>query len=163
MNLFPILRASPGILIKSDGDKLKVGLFTVFACVQPAFKNAAAVTREANRAQKSMCPVITSSRASTSFSIWLKVSDISSAEGAISSELVPTELKIAFNRCTQRLPNSRHLFRSSFKYSYNFVLLSASALHFACSSCFSCSKHSEFFFKVACAWRSSSFNLAFSV
>jgi hypothetical protein len=93
MNLFPILWASPGILIKSDGDRLKFGLFTVFACVHPAFKNAAAVLQEANRAHKSPCPVITSSNASTSFSLCLKVSDISSAEGVISSELAPTELK----------------------------------------------------------------------
>jgi hypothetical protein len=42
MNLFSMLRASLGISIKSDGDRLKVGLFTVFTCVQPAFKNAAA-------------------------------------------------------------------------------------------------------------------------
>jgi hypothetical protein len=69
MNLFPMLRDSLGTSIKSDGDRLKVGLFTVLACVQPAFKNAAAVPREGNRAQKSLCPVITSSNASTSFSI----------------------------------------------------------------------------------------------
>jgi hypothetical protein len=142
MNLFPILRASRGILIKSDGDRLKVGLFTVFACVHPAFKNAAVVPREANRAQKSPCLVITSSRASTSFLMCLKVSDISSAEGEISSELAPTELKIPFNHCTHQLPNSKHLFRSFFRDSCSFVFLSASALHFACSSFFSCSKHS---------------------
>ena len=148
INLFPMLRASLGISTKSVGDRLKVGLFTVFACVQPAFKNAAAVPREASKAQKSLCPAITSSRASTSFSICLKVFGMSSSEGVISSELAPTELKTFFSRCTQQLPNSRHLFRSSFKDSCSFVLLSASALHFACSSCFSCSKHSEFFFKV---------------
>ena len=84
MNLFPMLRASLGISIKSDGDWLKVGLFTVFACVQPAFKNAAAVPREANKAQKSACLAITSSSASPSFSIYLKVFDMSSDEGVIS-------------------------------------------------------------------------------
>jgi hypothetical protein len=98
MNLFSILQASSGILIKSDGDMLKFGLFTVLACVHPAFKNAEVVPREANRAHKSPCPVITSSRASTSFSMCLKVSVISSAEGATSSELAPTELKTPFNR-----------------------------------------------------------------
>ena len=162
INLFPILQASPGILTKSDGDRLKFGLFTVLACVHPAFKNAAAVPWEANRAQKSPCPVITSSSVSTSFSMCLKVSDISSVEGAISSELAPTELKIPFNRCTQRVANSEHLFRRSLSDSCSFVFLSASTLYFACSSFFSCSKHSDFSFKVVWALRSSSFNLAFS-
>jgi hypothetical protein len=148
MNLFLILRASPGILIRSRGDRLKFGLFTVFACIHPAFKNAAAVPREANRTQKSPCPVITSSSASTSFSMCLKVSDISLAEGAISLELAPTELKTHFKRCTQWLANSKHLFRRSLKDSCNFVFLSASTLYFACSSFFSCSKHSDFSFKV---------------
>jgi hypothetical protein len=124
MNLFPILRASPGILIRSDDNKLKVGLFTVFACVHPAFKNAAVVPREASRAQKSPCPAITSSSASTLFSMRLKVSDISLAEGAISSELAPTELKTPFNHCTQRLPNSKHVFRRSLRDSCSFVFLS---------------------------------------
>jgi hypothetical protein len=163
INMFPMLRASSRISTKSVGDRLKVGLFTVFACVQPAFKNVAAVPREASKAHKSPCSAITSSRASTSFSIWSKVLDMSSAEGVISSELAPTELKTFFNRCTQLLPNCRHLFRSSVKDSCSFVLLSASALHFACSSCFSCSKRSECFFKISCAWRSSSVNLAFLV
>jgi hypothetical protein len=30
-------------LTKSDGDRLKFGLFTVLACLHPAFKNAAVV------------------------------------------------------------------------------------------------------------------------
>ena len=136
----PILRASPGILTKFDGDRLKFGLFTVLACVHPAFKNAAVVPREANRAQKSPCPAMTSSSASTSFSICLKVFYISSAEGA---RLAPTELKIPFNRCTQRVANSEHLFRRSLSDSCSFVFLSASALYFACSSFFSCLKHSD--------------------
>jgi hypothetical protein len=53
MNLFPILLAKLGISIKSEADKLKFGLFTIFPCVQPAFKNVVAVPREATRAQKS--------------------------------------------------------------------------------------------------------------
>jgi hypothetical protein len=117
-----MLRASPGILTKSDGDRLKFGLFTILACVHPTFKNVAAVPREANRAQKSLCPVITSSSASTSFSICSKAFGISSAEGAISSELAPTELNIPFNRCAQRVAKSEHLFHRSFSVSYNFVL-----------------------------------------
>jgi hypothetical protein len=40
--------------------------------VHPAFKNVAVVPQEANRAQKSLCPVITSSSASSSFSICSK-------------------------------------------------------------------------------------------
>jgi hypothetical protein len=54
---------------KSAGDRLKFGLFTIFPCVQPAFMKATAVPREASKAQKSPCPAITSSRASTSPSI----------------------------------------------------------------------------------------------
>jgi hypothetical protein len=56
INLFPMLRASPRILTKSNGDRLKFGLFTILACVHPALKNVAAMSREANRAQKSPCP-----------------------------------------------------------------------------------------------------------
>jgi hypothetical protein len=54
---------------KSAGDRLKFGLFKIFPCVQPAFMKATVVPREANKAQKSPCPAITSLRASTSLSI----------------------------------------------------------------------------------------------
>jgi hypothetical protein len=81
INLLPMLWAILGMSTKSDADKLKFGLFNIFACVQPAFKNAAVVPREASRAQKSSCPAITSSSASTLPSICSKVLDISSAEG----------------------------------------------------------------------------------
>jgi hypothetical protein len=148
INLFSMLRASAGILTKYDGDRLKFGLFTILACVHLAFKNAAVVPREANRAQKSPCPVITLSSASTSFSICSKALGLSSAEGAISSELAPTELNIPFNRCTQRVAKSEHLFRRSFNDSCSFVFFSASASDFACSSFLSCLKHSNFSFKV---------------
>jgi hypothetical protein len=76
-----MLRASPGISTKSVEDMMKVVLFTIFACVQPAFKNVAAVPREASIAQKSPCPAITSSSASTSPSICSKVLDMFLAEG----------------------------------------------------------------------------------
>jgi hypothetical protein len=59
--------------VKSAGDRLKFGLFTIFPCVQPAFMKAIAVPREASRAHKSPCPAITSSSASTSPSICSKV------------------------------------------------------------------------------------------
>jgi hypothetical protein len=71
-----------------------------------------------------------------------------SAEGAISSELAPTELKIPFNRCTQRVANSEHLFRRSLSDSCSFMFLLASASDFACNYFFSCSKRSDFSFKV---------------
>jgi hypothetical protein len=104
INLFPILQASLGISTKSVGDRLKVGLFTVFLRVQPAFINAAAVPREGSKAHKSPCPAITSSSASTLFSICSKVLGRSSAEGVNSSELAPIEMKTFFSRRTQRLP-----------------------------------------------------------
>jgi hypothetical protein len=66
MNLLPMLRAMLEMSTKSDADRLKFGLFKIFACVQPAFKNAATVPREASRAQKSPCSAITLSSASTS-------------------------------------------------------------------------------------------------
>jgi hypothetical protein len=91
MNLFPMLLAKLGISIKSEADKLKFGLFTMFPCVQPAFKKAAAVPREATRAQKSACPPITSSRASTSPLIYSNVLGRFSAEGVNFEELAPTE------------------------------------------------------------------------
>jgi hypothetical protein len=77
--------------IKYAGDKLKFGLLTIFPCVQPVFRKAVAVPREANRAQKSACPAITSSSASTSPSIYSKVLGRSSTEGVNFSELAPIE------------------------------------------------------------------------
>jgi hypothetical protein len=96
MNLLPMLQAILGMSTKSDVDKLKFGLFKIFACVQPAFKNVVAVPREASRAQKSPCPAITSSSASTSPSICSKVLEMSFAEGVNFSALAPTKLKTFF-------------------------------------------------------------------
>jgi hypothetical protein len=101
-----MLRALLGMSTKSDGDRLKFGIFTIFVCIHRAFRNAAAVPREASRAQKSPCPAITSSSASTSPSICSKVLDMFSAEGVNFSALAPTELKTFFSRYTQRLPKS---------------------------------------------------------
>jgi hypothetical protein len=151
-----MLRASPRISTKSVEDRLKVGLFTIFACVQPAFRNAAAVPREASRAQKSLCPAITSSSASTSPSMCSKVLDMFLAEGVNFSALAPTELKTFFNRCTQRLPKLRHMLRSSFKDTCSFVFSAASASYFVYKFFLSCSKLSDF-------WRSSLLSLAFLV
>jgi hypothetical protein len=50
-----------------------------------------AVPREANKAQKSACPAITSSSASTSPSIYSKVLGRFSTEGVNLSELAPIE------------------------------------------------------------------------
>jgi hypothetical protein len=150
-----MLRALLGMSTKSDGDRLKFGLFTIFAYVQPAFKNVAVVPREASGAQKSSCPAITSSSASTSPSMCSKVLDMFSAEGVNFSALAPTELKTFFNRYTQRLPKPRHMFRSSFKDCCNFVFSTASASYFVCKLFLSCLKLSDF-------CRSSPFNLVFS-
>jgi hypothetical protein len=155
INLLPMLRALLGMSTKSDGDRLKFGLFTIFDCVQPAFRNAPAVPREVSRAQKSSCPAITSSSACTSPSMCSKVLDMFSAEGVNFSALAPTELKTFFNRYTQRLPKSRHMFQSSFKDCCSFVFPAASASYFMCKLFLSCSKLSHF-------CRSSMFNLAFS-
>jgi hypothetical protein len=81
MNLLPMLQAILGMSTKTDADKLKFGLFEIFVCVQPAFKNAAVVPREASRAQKSLCLAITLSSASTSPSICSKVLEMFLAEG----------------------------------------------------------------------------------
>jgi hypothetical protein len=132
INLLPMLQVLMGMSTKSDGDRLKFGLFTIFACVQPAFRNVAAVPREASKAQKSPCPAITSSSASTSPSMCSKVLDMFSTEGVNFSALAPTELKTFFSRYTQRLPKSRHMFRSSFKDSCSFVFSAASASYFVC-------------------------------
>jgi hypothetical protein len=155
INLLPMLWAILGMSTKFDADRLKFGLSKNFACVQPAFKNATAVPREASRAQKSPCPAITSSSASTSPSICSKVLDISSAEGVNFSALAPTELKTFFNHCTQRLPKFRHMSRSSFKDCFSFVFSVASASYFVRKFFLSCSKLSDFY-------RSSLFNLIFS-
>ena len=100
INLFPMLRARLGMSVKSAGDRLKFGLFTIFPCVQQAFIKATVVRREASKAQKSPCPAITSSSASTSLSICSKVLGKSSTEGSNFLELAPTELKTCFSRCT---------------------------------------------------------------
>jgi hypothetical protein len=86
-----MLRARLGISVKSTGDKLKLGLLTIFPCVQTVFMKATVVPQEARRAQKSPCPAITLSSASTSPSICSKVLDRSSTEGSNFSELAPTE------------------------------------------------------------------------
>jgi hypothetical protein len=109
MNLFPMLRARLGISIRSTGDKLKFGLLTIFPCVQLVFIKATTVPREASKAQKSSCPAITLSRASTSPSMCSKVPDRFSTEGSNFSELAPTELKTCFSHYTHRLPKSTHL------------------------------------------------------
>jgi hypothetical protein len=76
-----MLQASPKISTKSVEDRLKVGLFTIFSCVQPAFRNAVAVPREASRAHKSPCPAITLSSTSTSPSMCSKVLDMFRPKG----------------------------------------------------------------------------------
>ena len=156
-----MLRASAGISIISDVKRLKVGLLTTLAWVHPAFINAAAVPREATKAHKSPCPLITSSRASNLFSICSKALGMSSAEGVISSVAAPTELKIPFSRFTHRVAKSAHLFRRSFKDSCSFVFFSASASAFARSYFASWSKRSDFFFKIVWTLSSSSLNLVF--
>jgi hypothetical protein len=110
INLFPMLRERLGISTRSAGDKLKLGLLTIFPCVQPDFRKATVVPLEAIRAQKSPCLAIISSRASTSPSICSKAPGRFSVEGLNFSQLAPTELKICFSRCTHQLLNSRHLF-----------------------------------------------------
>jgi hypothetical protein len=131
MNLLPMLRAILGMSTKSVADRMKFGLFKIVVCVQLAFKNVAAVPREASRAQKSPCPAITLSSASSSPSICSKVLETFLAEGVNFSALAPTELKKTFFcRCMQRLPNSRHMFRSSSKDCFSFVFSAASASYF---------------------------------
>jgi hypothetical protein len=110
INLFPMLQARLGISNRSARDKLKLGLLTIFPCLQPDFRKASAVLREATKTQKSPRPAIISSRASTSPSICSKAPGRSSVEGLNFSQLAPTESKICFSRCTHRLLNSRHLF-----------------------------------------------------
>jgi hypothetical protein len=154
MNLLPMLRAILGMSTKSDADRLKFGLFKIFACVQPAFKNVAAVPREASRAQKSPCLAITSTSASTLPSICSKVLEMFSTEGVNFSALAPIELKTFFSCCTHQLPKFRHMFCSSSKDCFSFVFSAASASYFACKFFLSCSKLSDF-------CRSSLFNLIF--
>jgi hypothetical protein len=150
-----MLRARPGMSSKSAGDRLKFGLFTIFPCVQPAFIKATAVPREANKAQKSPCPAITSSRASTSPSIWSNVPDRSSTEGLNFSELTPTELKTYFSRWMHRVPKPKHFSCRSLSDFFIFEIFSASASSFVLKSFFSCSKLFDY-------RESSLFNLAIS-
>jgi hypothetical protein len=97
INLFPMLGASTGISTKSDGDRPKFGLLTALTWLHPVFMKATVVPREATSAQKSLWPVMTSSRTSTSFSICSSVLGISSKEGVTYSDAAPTESNIPFN------------------------------------------------------------------
>ena len=151
-----MLRARLGISIRSDADKLKFGLFTMFPCVQPAFKKAVAVPREATRAQMSACPPITSSRASTSPSICSNVLGKFSAEGVNFEELAPTEWNTSFSRCTHRLPKLKHFSWRSLKDFCKFEFLSTSVFRLASRYFFSCSNFSD-------RWSNSFFKLLFSV
>jgi hypothetical protein len=83
--------------IRSAGDRPKFGLLTALAWLHPAFMKAAAVPREATRAQKSPWPVMTLLRTSTSFSTHSSAPGISSAKRLASSDTAPTELNILFN------------------------------------------------------------------
>jgi hypothetical protein len=122
INLLPMLRAILGRSTKSDADRLKFGLFKIFACVQPAFRNVVAVPREASRAQKSPCPAITSSSASTSPSICSKVLEMFSAEGVNFSALAPTELYAAVAKIQTQVPKLfQRLFQLRVFSSFSFV------------------------------------------
>jgi hypothetical protein len=92
-----MLRASAGMSTRSDGDRLKFGLLTALAWLHLAFMKAAVVPRETTSAQKSSLPVMTSSRTSTSFSLYSSALGISSAEGLPYSDAAPTKLNILFN------------------------------------------------------------------
>jgi hypothetical protein len=123
--------------------------------------NAAAVPREATRAQKSLCPVMTSSRASTSFSICLRALGISSIEGVISSDAALTELNIAFNRPMHQVAKPKHLSQRFVILSLNFAFFLAYASIFAFNSLDSRSKRSDLLSKVARASSSSLLSLSF--
>ena len=134
-----MLQARSGISSKIDGDRVKLGLLTIFPWSQPAFRKAAAVPREATQAQKSPCPAITSSSSSISPSICSKVFGKSSVDGVNFSLLAPTEWKIFLSRWIHLLPNSKHLSWRPANSFFKSEFCWTSASSFALSSCFSCS------------------------
>jgi hypothetical protein len=161
MNLLPTTQASVGISTRSDGDRPKFGLFMTLTWLHPAFMNAASMPREATRAQKSLCLVMTSSRASTSFSICLRAPGISSIEGVIYLDADPTELNIPFNRPMHWVAKSKHFSQRFVTVSLNFASFLASASTFAFNSLNSRSKRSDLLSKVAQASSSSLLSLSF--
>jgi hypothetical protein len=93
INMLPMLWALAGISFRSDGDMPKFGLLTALTLLHPTFMKAATVPREATSAQKSPCPVMTSSRTSISFSICSRAPRISLVEG-VSRKVEASILKI---------------------------------------------------------------------
>jgi hypothetical protein len=109
INLLPMLQVLARISTRSDDERLKFGLLTALAWLHSAFMKAVTVPREATSAQKSLWPVMTSSRTSTSFSKHSNAPGISSAERLASSDAAPTELNILFNREVHRVAKLKHL------------------------------------------------------
>jgi hypothetical protein len=96
--------------IRSAGDRPKFVLLTALAWLHPAFMKATVVPREATSAQKSLWPVMTSSRTSTSSLTHSSAPGISSTERLASLDAAPTELNILFNRAVHWVAKLKHLF-----------------------------------------------------
>jgi hypothetical protein len=128
MNLLPMVRALAGISTRLDGERLKFGLLTTLIWLHLALMKAASVPREATSAQKSPCPVITSSKTSTSFSTHPRALGISSAERLTSSDTTPTEFKIPLSWAMHWVAKLKHLFRRVLIVSFSLIFFLTSAL-----------------------------------
>jgi hypothetical protein len=93
----------------------------IFKWLHPAFAKIEAVPRAATNAQKSLCPSISSSKSSTSFSIHSRALGIFLGECLASSEAALTELKFSHSREEHRVAKPKHESRRFFKASDNLV------------------------------------------
>jgi hypothetical protein len=122
INLFPTLRALLGILLMTAGEIVKIGLLMSLKFLHLAFANMLAVPRAATKAQKSLCPSITSSNSLISFSTNSSAFGISSVEYFSSPNIAPTELKISRRRREHRAAKLEQVSRSILRASNNLEL-----------------------------------------
>jgi hypothetical protein len=89
-----------------------VGLLTSLKCLHLAFANILAVPQVATRAQKSLCPCITSSNSLISFSTNSSTLEISSVAYLSSPHIALAELKISCRRREHRAVKTEQVSRS---------------------------------------------------
>jgi hypothetical protein len=104
------------------------GLLTSLKCLHPAFANILDVPRVSTRAQKSLCPSITSSNSLISFLTNSSAFEISLAEYFASPYIALTKLEISRRRREHRVAKPEQVSQSILRASYNLELFSASTL-----------------------------------
>jgi hypothetical protein len=125
INLLPMLWALLGMSTKSDGDRLKFGIFTILRAYNQPSKMLQLCHENLAGHRSHRAPLYFVKRLNFAFNVfegaWY-VFDRRSKLFSAGSNWV----KNLFNHCTQWLPKPRHMFRSSFKDCCSFVFSTAS-------------------------------------